>query len=360
MQNGNGYGSLEDARISGYRRLETPRNLKLALPVTAEYIETVQTSRQNIRDILNGRGRKLIVIGPCSVHDAEAAKDYAERLRGLRDEVGDSFEVVMRNYFEKPRTVVGWKGLIYDPHLDGGENINEGLHLAREILIHNVGLGLPTGTEFLDTIVPQYIDDLTSWVAIGARTVESQIHRQLASGLSMPVGFKNTTGGDIGKAVNAVAAAREEHYFISVDQDCVPCAVGTRGNKYGHIILRGSDTGTNYDSGNVVAAQELLKRDDLEDRVMVDTSHGNSKRDHRNQPEVFVDVVRQMVDGNTGVIGWMVESNLNEGAQKARPGDTDFDRSQLEYGVSVTDACISWDDTVHLLRDAHRSLKRAA
>ncbi|MBI2970835.1 MAG: 3-deoxy-7-phosphoheptulonate synthase [Candidatus Aenigmarchaeota archaeon] len=348
----NGHKIVDD-NVIGYSPLMSPRNLKDRLPLTDRERETVVLGRRYIRDILDGGGRKLLVVGPCSISDPVAARDYAERLRGLAEDVHNSFVTVMRMYGEKPRTSIGWKGLINEPYLDGQENINAGLRIAREMLITNAGMGLPSGTEFLDTFTPQYIGDLTSWAAIGARTTESQQHREMASGLSMTVGFKNGTNGNTDVAVNAVLSARHPHHFFGLDQDGVPSIVATRGNPYTHIVLRGGDGSTNYDRDSVQIAQHMLRRAGLSERLMIDCSHGNSGKDYRQQPVVFEDVIRQIVDGNNGIIGMMLESNLYEGSQKIPedPGD-------LRYGVSVTDSCIGWETTANLIRDAHRSLSR--
>ncbi len=294
-----------------------------------------------------------MVIGPCSIHDIEAATDYAERLNGLRERVEDRFELVMRTYLEKPRTVVGWKGLVYEPYLDGQERIGDGLIIARQFLLSNAELGLPCATEFLDTFIPQYIGDLISWGAIGARTVESQIHRQMASGLSMPVGFKNNMSGDVKVAIDAMLAARHSHWFFGLDQYGRPSVVKTRGNTYTHIVLRGGNEGPNYDRESVARAQAMLREAGLPERLMIDCSHGNSGKDYRAQPVVFEDVIRQIYDGNLGIIGVMVESHINEGRQ-----DVPEDIRELKYGVSITDSCIGWETTERLIMDAYRMLSK--
>ncbi len=347
-----GENGIEDLNVLGYSTLISPYHIKRQVPLTDKAEKTVREGRRGIREILNGdRKRLMMAVGPCSIHDVEAAKEYAERLAGLKDRVKDRIEIVMRTYFEKPRTIIGWKGLVYEPRLDGQERINEGLITARELLMFTSELGLPAGTEFLDTFTPQYIADVISWGAIGARTVESQIHRQLASGLSMPIGFKNGTQGDVSIAVNAVISARNGHSFLGIDQYGLPSVVRTRGNKYAHIMLRGGDKGPNYDRDSVKGAQETLRKAGLPDGLMIDCSHGNSNKDYRKQPGVFEDVIGQIAEGNDGIIGIMLESNINEGSQKV------VDPKNLKYGVSITDSCIGWDTTEKLVYEAYKSLK---
>jgi 3-deoxy-7-phosphoheptulonate synthase len=287
--------------------------------------------------------RLLVIVGPCSIHDPAAAIEYARRLKAYAAGVSDALLLVMRVYFEKPRTTVGWKGLINDPHLDGTYDINQGLRTARELLWQMARLGVPTGTEFLDTIIPQYIADLVSWGAIGARTTESQVHRELASGLSMPVGFKNGTTGSIAVAIDALRAARHPHHFLSVTKDGVSAIVKTHGNDACHVILRGSNRGPNYEAeavGEVVAA---LQHAGLPPFLMIDCSHGNSAKDHRNQPRVAESLARQIEAGSKAIAGVMIESHLNEGSQPVAPG------AGLAFGQSITDACIDWDTTVRVL-----------
>ena len=324
------------------------------MPLSEFAKDTIINSRQEIVDVLRGKDKILIVVGPCSIHDLDAAKEYANGIKEAAEKVSDTFLVIMRTYFEKPRTSIGWKGLIYEPHLDGKENLNEGLRIARQLLKHNAELGLPSGTEFLDTVTPQYIDDFISWGAIGARTVGSPLHRQMASGLSMPIGFKNDTYGDVEIAANAVIAARQSQWFFGLDQNGTVSSVTTRGNQNTHIVLRGSDGATNYDKDSVANAQRLLQGKGLADLLMVDCSHGNSRKDYRMQPIVFEDVIKQICDGNNRIIGLMLESNLREGSQKIACGG-----KALEYGVSATDSCISLEATKSLLMDAHRKLKSA-
>ena len=295
--------------------------------------------------------RFLVVAGPCSVHDPEGAVEYAKRLVKLREELKDRLYIIMRVYFEKPRTTVGWKGLINDPHLDGSYDIENGLKQARRLLLDITQLGMPAGTEFLDSIVPQYIADLVSWAAIGARTTESQTHREMASGLSMPVGFKNGTDGSLQIALDAMQAANAPHSFLGVDQDGFTSIVRTKGNKFGHVVLRGGRAGSNYDSDSIAAAVQALEKAKQNPVMLVDCSHANSNKQHAQQEEVARSVVRQRAAGNNALIGLMLESYLQEGSQPV-PAD----RAQLKYGVSVTDACVSWETTERILREAHAGL----
>ena len=347
---------VSDLHVVDTIPLPTPAEFETELPIPADVLETVVRGRREIEEILSGRDdRMLFVAGPCSIHDERSAMEYAQRLASLAREIEDRVLVVMRVYFEKPRTTVGWKGLIYDPDLDGSFNIDAGLRRARQLLIDIGALGLPTGTEFLDPIAPQYLADLISWVAVGARTTESQTHRQMASGLSMPVGFKNSTDGNIEVAVNALLSAREPHAFLGIDREGRTCTVQTSGNPYGHIVLRGGSDGTNFDAESVCETHEQLEAAGLTPTVLVDCSHANSGKDHRRQSIAFRDVIAQRAAGNRGVIGLMLESHLNEGNQSL--GD---DPSALRYGVSITDACIGWDETVELLREAAVALAPVA
>ncbi len=296
----------------------------------------------------------MAVVGPCSVHDPAALLEFAAALKDLCEPLQDAVLPVLRVYFEKPRTTVGWKGLINDPHLDGSYDIDHGLRSARKLLLQITDMGLPTGTEFLDPIVPQYIADLVSWAAIGARTTESQTHREMASGLSMPVGFKNATDGSLQVALDAMSSARTPHSFLGIDQDGATSVVRTIGNMAGHVVLRGGRKMTNYDASSIEIALAELKKAQLPDVVMVDCSHANSEKQHRRQEEVWNDVIAQRVEGNTGITGLMVESYLEEGNQKfPQPID------QLKRGVSITDACINWETTERLLRSGHEQLKTA-
>ncbi len=335
-----------DLHIARTEPLVTPTELAQELPMTDVHHQSVLSGRQQIQDILEGRDERLIVIvGPCSIHDEHAALEYAERLARVADEVKDELLVVMRVYFEKPRTTVGWKGLVYDPDLDGSFHISAGLHRARQLLLDVTGMGLPAATEFLDPIVPQYLADLISWTAIGARTTESQTHRQMASGLSMAVGFKNRTDGNAQVAVDAMIAARAENAFLGIDEDGRTGVVHTTGNPYGHMVLRGGQSGPNFDSEAIAATKAQLEKAGLRPQVMVDCSHANSAKDHTKQSIAFRDVIQQRAAGTDGIIGLMLESHLFAGNQS-------LDSGELRYGVSVTDACIDWAETEVLLREA--------
>ncbi len=335
----------DDLRIAGISPLISPSVLAYYLPLTDDVSEVVARARVAADEIMKGRDDRLLaVVGPCSIHDPVAALDYGRRLKAEADRLAGDLLVVMRVYFEKPRTTVGWKGLINDPHLDGSFDINQGLRVARGLLLDLGHLGLPAGTEFLDTISPQYIADLIAWGAIGARTTESQVHRELASGLSMPVGFKNGTGGSIRIAVDAVVAASCPHYFLSVTKQGVSAIVSTSGNDACHVILRGGADGTNYDEDSISGVVASLRRKQLPPHLMVDCSHGNSLKDHRNQPRVARAVAQQVAAGSTAIAAVMIESNLVEGAQTL--GDNP---KALTYGQSVTDRCLGWEDTVAVL-----------
>lgn len=322
--------------------LINPDALKKAVPLTEKAEHSVIEGRQTIQNILDGKDpRLLVVVGPCSIHDVDAAMDYARRLRELADNVSDSLYIVMRVYFEKPRTTVGWKGLINDPHLNGSFEIEEGLHIARKLLVDLAELGLPLATEALDPISPQYIQDCISWSAVGARTTESQTHREMASGLSGPVGFKNGTDGSLDVAINALQSVASPHNFLGINHEGQVAIIRTRGNGYGHVVLRGGNGKPNYDSVSVALAEQELKKADLSPNIMIDCSHANSNKDPALQPLVLENVTNQILDGNRSIIGLMVESNIGWGNQKV-PEDI----SQLKYGVSITDACIDWDATV--------------
>lgn len=345
--------TTRDINIQSFAPLPAPIEIHRQLPITDVIAEHVLTSRDQIRHILGGEDRRLLVIvGPCSIHDEAAALEYAGRLRTLADALRDALFVVMRVYFEKPRTTVGWKGLIYDPHLDGSRDLATGLFRAREVLLRVNELGLPAATEFLDPFVPQYIADLVSWAAIGARTAESQTHRQMASGLSMPVGFKNGTGGSTQLAVDAVLAARTSHSFMGIDYDGRSCVVTTRGNDAGHVVLRGGSSGANYHAEDVARVCAQLRRAGLPECVIIDCSHGNSGKDHRRQAVVLRDLLDQRAAGDDRIVGCMLESHLYEGNQPHVD-----DPSVLRYGVSITDACIGWDETAALLREAADSVR---
>ena len=333
----------DDVRIEQGDELLAPMQVMRQLPATDRSEETTFEGRRNVHDILRGADdRLLVVVGPCSIHDPAAAIEYATRLRAERDRLKADLAIVMRVYFEKPRTTVGWKGLINDPHLDDTFDMNEGLRLARKLLLDINTLGVPCGTEFLDLISPQYIADLIAWGAIGARTTESQSHRQLASGLSCPVGFKNGTDGNIRIAVDAIKAASARHHFISVTKSGHVAVFKTAGNEDCHVILRGGKA-PNYDAASVEAACKELASAGLAARLMVDFSHANSSKEYRKQLDVGADIGRQLAAGENRIVGVMIESHLNPGRQDLVPGKA------LEYGVSITDACIGWSDTVNLL-----------
>jgi len=335
--------TTDDLRIKEIRELSTPDEVMREIPRTLTATRSVMAARNAIHAILNGTDdRLLVVVGPCSVHDPRAALDYAERLAAMRERLGDRIEIVMRVYFEKPRTTVGWKGLINDPDLDGSFNINKGLRLARNVLSAVNNLGLPAATEFLDLTTPQYIADLVGWAAIGARTTESQIHRELASGLSCPVGFKNGTDGDVRIAADAVKSAAHPHHFMAVTKGGRSAIAATTGNQDCHIILRGGGR-PNYDEASVASAATELARSGLAQRIMVDASHANSGKKPENQPLVIADVARQISGGEHRLIGVMIESNLVAGRQDVVPGAT------LTYGQSITDGCIDWATTVPAL-----------
>lgn len=328
--------------------LPAPALLMHERPRSEEQAATVFESRRRIEDILHGRSdRFLVIVGPCSIHDPAQGLAYAEKLAALRDEVKDRLELVMRVYFEKPRTSVGWKGLIMDPDLDGTANLSEGLRIARDLLGEIVGRGLPTATEFLDPITPQYLADLICWAAIGARTVESQTHRQMASGLSMPVGFKNTTFGGMAAVVNALKAASAPQTFFGISQEGVASMVSTRGNANCHTVLRGGDEGPNFDAASVAAAIAALEKGGVNPAIVIDASHANCSKDFRRMPGVFEEIMAQRAGGNQRIVGAMLESNLVEGNQSILP-----DRGAMTWGQSVTDPCIGWETTERILRDA--------
>ncbi len=339
----------DDQRIEDITVLPPPEHLIRFFPIHGTAVEKlIGDTRKRIHDILHGKDdRLLVIIGPCSIHDPAAAMEYARRLKGLRDQHQDTLEIVMRVYFEKPRTTVGWKGLINDPYLDGSFRIDEGLRIARQLLIEINRLGLPAGSEFLDVISPQYIADLISWGAIGARTTESQVHRELASGLSAPIGFKNGTDGNIRIATDAIQAASRGHHFLSVHKNGQVAIVRTKGNADCHVILRGGKT-PNYDANSVAEACADLEAAKLPARLMVDCSHANSSKQHLKQMDVAADIASQIAGGSRQVFGVMVESHLKAGAQKFTPGKDDV--NALEYGQSITDACIDWDHSVQLLQ----------
>ncbi len=335
----------DDLRIDSIHQLIPPAILMQETPINDAMAGVVASAREQAENILDGKDdRLLIVVGPCSIHDTAAALDYARRLKEYADGASDDLLIIMRVYFEKPRTTVGWKGLINDPNLDGTFDINHGLGKARRLLIELAKLGVPAGTEFLDTISPQYVADLVAWGAIGARTTESQVHRELASGLSAPVGFKNGTGGSIQIALDAIQAAQKPHHFLSVTKQGTSAIVATTGNTCCHLILRGSSDGPNFDHDSIQEVRKRLKESDLPPQIMVDCSHGNSCKDYRKQPEVAADLCAQVAGGETTIAAVMIESNLVEGNQSLGSGP-----EGLEYGKSITDACVSWDTTVEML-----------
>jgi 3-deoxy-7-phosphoheptulonate synthase len=342
-----------DVRIDGIRPMIPPAILLEQLPLSPEDAAFVSRARDEVTDVLSGKDdRLMVVVGPCSVHDPDAALDYARRLKEIKDELADDLLIVMRVYFEKPRTTVGWKGLINDPRLDDSFEVNEGLHLARKLLLDLAKLGMPAGTEFLDPIIPQFVADSLAWAAIGARTTESQVHRQLASGLSMPVGFKNGTGGGVQIAVDAVGAAVHPHSFPGVTEQGLAGIVTTKGNPDCHVILRGGKNGPNYDAQNVGSTLDALRGAGLPARIMIDASHANSGKDYKNQPTVAHAVAGQIANGEDGIFGIMLESFLVAGAQKLE-APTD-----LVYGQSITDSCMGWEMTVPVLRELAEAVRR--
>ena len=342
--------NTDDVRIKAIKELLPPVALLERFPATAEISKTVSDSRHAISDILAGKDdRLLVVIGPCSIHEIDSAIEYAQRLAPLRDKYKDSLEIVMRVYFEKPRTTVGWKGLINDPEINGTFNINEGLRIGRKLLLEINALGLPAATEFLDMITPQYVGDLMTWGAIGARTTESQVHRELASGLSCPVGFKNGTDGTIKVAVDAIGAANASHHFLSVNKFGHSAIVETVGNKDCHLILRGGK-GPNYSAKDVAIVKEGLKKANLTETLMIDFSHANSEKKFENQMKVCTDVCGQISGGDKAISGVMVESHIVEGRQDMVDGVVET------YGQSITDACIGWADTEALLKELSQAV----
>lgn len=344
---------FENLNVIAQEVLTTPDGIKAELPMTDTARTSVARARQAVRDILDRRDpRLLMVVGPCSIHDVDAAHEYAERLSKLADKVSDSLLLVMRVYFEKPRTTVGWKGLINDPHLNDTFKIEEGLHIARKLLMDLADTGLGLATEALDPITPQYMQDLIAWSAVGARTTESQTHREMASGLSSAVGFKNGTDGSLGVAINALQSVANPHRFLGINSAGQVAVIHTRGNRYGHVVLRGGGGQPNYDAANVAACEQALDKAGLTPNLMVDCSHANSNKDPSKQTEVLADVVQQIRDGNRSIIGLMIESNLGFGNQPLPK-----DLSELQYGVSITDGCIDWATTEAALRDAAAQLR---
>ncbi|MEH1902955.1 MAG: 3-deoxy-7-phosphoheptulonate synthase [Nostoc sp.] len=343
--------NIDNVNIENDRVLLTPNQVKSKLPLTELAEQRVLAYRKEIEHILNFQDRrKFIVVGPCSIHDPKAALEYSERLKILSERVKDNLLLIMRVYFEKPRTTIGWKGLINDPDMDDSFHVENGLLIARDLLLKITELGLPAGTEALDPIIPQYISELITWSAIGARTTESQTHREMASGLSMPVGFKNGTDGNIQVALNALQSAGNSHNFIGINQNGQVSVFQTKGNAYGHVILRGG-TQPNFDLANVKLVEEKLKQANLPPRIVIDCSHGNSNKDYKLQGAVLENIIQQIVDGNTSIVGMMLESHLHEGSQ-AITG-----KEELKYGISVTDKCIGWEETEKIILAAHEKLK---
>jgi 3-deoxy-7-phosphoheptulonate synthase len=344
--------ATSNLRIKSLEPLIPPSRLMNLLPLTDAATSTIVAGRRDVERVLAGEDQRLMaIVGPCSIHDPDAARDYAARLKALADRVADRLLVIMRVYFEKPRTTVGWKGLINDPHLDDSFDVATGLRLARGLLIEIAGMGLPTATEFLEPITPQYIADTIVLGAIGARTTESPTHRQMASGLSMPVGFKNSTDGTLQAALDAMQSARTPHSFLGIDNDGGTCVVSTAGNPWGVLMLRGGRSGSNYSADVVEDARKRLEAAGLPTRVIVDCSHANSGKDHRRQSVVWRDVIEQRVAGDRVIAGLMLESNIMPGSQAVQS-----DRSKLHYGVSITDGCIGWEETEELLLEAHARL----
>jgi 3-deoxy-7-phosphoheptulonate synthase len=344
--------AVRDQRIERLVPLLSPQELFDELPLDDERVQVLLRGRSAAHAVLDGDDdRLMVVVGPCSVHDVDAAREYAERLGAESKRLADDLLIVMRVYFEKPRTTIGWKGLINDPHLDGSGDVNTGLRVARRLLLEVLGLGVPVGCEFLDPISPQYISDLVSWGAIGARTTESQIHRQLGSGLSMPVGYKNRTDGNVQVAVDAVRAAGARHAFAGIDADGRSAILHTRGNSDCHIILRGGKSGTNFDAESVAKANELLRESKLPERIVIDVSHDNSGKQPERQPAIAHAVGEQVAAGDRTITGLMIESFLVEGGQAPGPLDT------LTYGQSITDGCIGWETTVEVLDDLAASVR---
>ncbi|MAD93098.1 MAG: 3-deoxy-7-phosphoheptulonate synthase [Gammaproteobacteria bacterium] len=342
---------LENLNVEQQEVLITPEQLKARLPVSEDVREAVNGYRETVRNIVDRKDpRLLVVVGPCSIHDVEAAKEYAQRLKRLSDDIADQVFVVMRAYFEKPRSTVGWKGLINDPHLDDSFKVAEGLHIGRQLLLELSQMGLPLATEALDPITPQYMQDLISWSAIGARTTESQTHREMASGLSCPVGFKNGTDGSLGVAINALESVASPHRFLGISPTGQVSVIQTKGNAHGHVVLRGGSSGPNYSPEHIQACEAALEKLGLTQSIMVDCSHANSNKDHRQQRNVVNSVSQQIAAGNRSITGLMIESHLHEGNQSISNPDG------LSYGVSITDACINWDETDSLLRQLAEQL----
>jgi len=345
---------INDLNVISQNLIPTPDEIKTELPLAAAAAGTIITGRERIMNILDHKDDRIfVVVGPCSIHDIAAAKEYAGRLKELAAQVSDTMVLVMRVYFEKPRTTVGWKGLINDPNMDDSFEMEKGLKMAREMLLHLAEVGLPAATEALDPIMPQYLSDLWTWTAIGARTVESQTHRELASGLSTPVGFKNGTDGSLDIAINGIKSASRPHHFLGINQQGQSSIFHTSGNRYVHMVLRGGGGRHNYDSVNIALSEQQLQKAGLPVNIVVDCSHGNSNKDPALQKLVVGDCINQIVEGNRSIVGLMLESNLNWGNQPI-PDDL----TTLKYGVSVTDACIDWDTTEEIIQSAHQALQQ--
>jgi 3-deoxy-7-phosphoheptulonate synthase len=343
--------NLQDLNIEEIKPLLSPKELKTEMPITEKATDVVYTARKEVQKILAKEdSRLLLIVGPCSVHNPEAALEYAKKLKVLKDQVQDKILIIMRVYFEKPRTTIGWKGLINDPHLNGSTDIQIGLKKARKLLLDVNELGMPAATEFLDPIVPQYISGLVSWAAIGARTTESQTHREMASGLSMPVGFKNGTDGNLQICIDAMESAKSPHSFLGIDLEGKCCVVKTQGNPWGHAVLRGGKGQPNYEPKFIAEAKERLQKAGLDPALLVDCSHANSGKQHTKQEEVWNSIMKQRAAGESSIIGMMVESNLFEGNQPLK------DPKDLQYGVSITDACMSWDATEKMVLDRYNSI----
>ena len=348
--------SLQNVNVASSDLLATPEEVKRRIPLTQRAADTVFRSREIVRAILERRDPRLfVVVGPCSIHDVRAAREYASRLKQLADQVQSTMLLVMRVYFEKPRTTVGWKGLINDPDMDDSFHIEKGILIARELLLHIAELGLPAGTEALDPIMPQYLSELITWTAIGARTTESQTHREMASGLSTPVGFKNGTDGALSTSINALQSVRHPHHFLGITQQGQSAVFRTRGNGHAHLVLRGGGGRPNYDAVSIAVAERELNAASLPPTIVVDCSHGNTNKDPSLQPAVAENCVGQIVDGNRSIVGLMLESHLKAGSQPIPK-----DLTQLEYGVSITDPCIDWPTTESLLLKLHGTLQTVA
>lgn len=340
--------NIDNINVTAFDAMPTPEEILQRLPLSASAEKTITEGREILRNILERKDHRLfVVVGPCSIHDPIAGLDYARRLKALADEVGDTLQLIMRVYFEKPRTTVGWKGYINDPFMDDSFRVDVGMEKARQFLLDVSELGLPTGTEALDPISPQYYGDLITWTAIGARTTESQTHREMSSGLSTPVGFKNGTSGDLSVAINAILSASKPHSFLGINGQGRVAVVRTKGNAHGHVVLRGGDGRPNYDTVSVALAEQSLLKGKLPANIVVDCSHANSYKKPELQPLVMADVVNQIRLGNKSLVGVMIESNIEAGNQSI-PSDL----SQLKYGCSVTDACVDWDATEKMIRDA--------